>query len=48
MIQVITKYSIDDILQNPKKYIDEDHDKPLLRFVHDASNPASLLLLPCS
>lgn len=44
MIQVITKYSIDDILQNPKKYIDEDHDKPLLRFVHDASNPVSLLL----
>lgn len=44
MIEILTKYSIDDILENPNEYISEDFDEPLLRFVHDASNPVYLLL----
>ena len=44
MIEILTKYSIDDILENPNEYISEDFDEPLLRFDHDASNPVYLLL----
>jgi hypothetical protein len=44
VVQILTQHSIDDMLLNPTEYIDESFDVPLLRFVHDASNPVSLLL----
>lgn len=44
MVQILTQHSIDDMLFNPTEYVDESFDRPLLRIVHDASNPVSLLL----
>jgi hypothetical protein len=45
MVQILTHYPIDDILENPKDYISEDFDKPLLQFIHhDVSNPVILML----
>lgn len=44
MVQILTQHSIDDMLLNPTEYVDESFDVPLLRIVHDASNPVSLLL----
>ena len=43
-IKIISKYPIKDILQNPAKYIDENDDELLLKFVNDTSNPVLLLL----
>ena len=45
MIQVITKHPIDSILQNPKLYISEDFDKPILKIVHGETSEPTLLLL---
>ena len=45
MVQILTCYPIDDILENPKDYISEDFDKPLLQFIHnDVLNPVVLML----
>lgn len=45
MIQIITNYSIDDILSNPDDYIDSSEDTVLLKvFGKDISNPTLLML----
>lgn len=45
MIHILTNDSIDHILLNPKEYIDETLDKPILKIIDDnVSNPVFLLL----
>lgn len=45
MIQIITDYSINDILSHPDDYIDSDQDMVLLKvFNEDISNPIMLML----
>lgn len=45
MIYIITQNPIDHMLRNPKVYVDEDFDEPLLKIIHnDISNPVFLLL----
>lgn len=44
MIYMLTKYSIDDMLEDPKDYIDETYDEPILHIIHDDSHLVTLLL----
>ena len=45
MVQIITKYSIDDMLLHPEEYIADDEDMVLLKvFGVDVSNPIMLML----
>lgn len=45
MVQIITEYSIDDMLLHPEIYISEDLDIVLLKvFGKDVSNPTMLML----
>ena len=45
MIQIVTQNPIDQMLLNPKDYINEDCDEVILKIIHnDASNPVFLLL----
>ena len=45
MVQIITDYSINDMLLHPDEYIDEYEDTVLLKvFGDDVSNPAILML----
>ena len=45
MVQIITDYSINDMMLHPDEYIDEYEDTVLLKvFGDDVSNPAILML----
>jgi len=45
MVQIISKYSIDDMLLHPEEYVTEDADMVLLKvFEEDVSNPIMLML----
>lgn len=45
MVYILTQNPIDHMLKNPKAYVSEDFDEPILKFIHnDASNPVHLLL----
>lgn len=45
MIHILTQNPIDHMLLNPKVYINEGFDEPILTIIHDdASNPVRLLL----
>lgn len=45
MVHILTQNPIDHMLLNPKVYINEGYDEPILKIIHnDASNPVVLLL----
>ena len=45
MVHILTQNPIDHMLKNPKAYVSEDYDEPILKFIHDdASNPVFLML----
>lgn len=45
MVHILTQNPIDHMLLNPKMYVSEGYDEPILRIIHgDASNPVLLLL----
>jgi hypothetical protein len=44
MVHVLTQNPIHHMLKNPKAYISEDCDEPILTIVHDEFSPAYLLL----
>ena len=45
MIHILTQQPIDHMLKNPKAYVDEDFDEPILKIIHnDVSHPVFLLL----
>lgn len=44
MVHVLTQNPIDHMLKNPKVYISEDYDEPILTIVHDEFSPTYLLL----
>ena len=45
MVHILTQQPINHMLKNPKEYISEDFDEPILKIIHDdASNPVFLLL----
>ena len=45
MIQIVTKHNINDVLLNPRQYIDDEEDVVLLKmFGEDTSNPVMLMV----
>lgn len=45
MLQVIAKENIDEILNNPQDYVDDEEDKALVKIIEDdASNPTFILI----
>ena len=45
MVHVLTQNPINHMLLNPKAYVSEDFDEPILKIIHnDAANPVFLLL----
>lgn len=45
MIHILTQNSIDHMLRNPKAYVDESFDEPILKIIHNnVLNPVFLLL----
>lgn len=45
MVHILTQNPIDHMLKNPKAYVSEDFDEPILQIINgDASNSVRLLL----